>query len=92
MSEKKKETAPEGASVAVLCPCCETRLLVDAATGVVLREDRKKTPLKSFEKALDDEKARRQASDQGFCKALKSQKDQQALLELAVQKRLLVFL
>jgi hypothetical protein len=90
MSRKPKKgksgKASNGKEVEVLCPCCETRLLVDTSTGVILREDRKKKPAKSFEGALGEEKARRAASDEVFGKALKSQKDQQDLLERKFQE------
>jgi len=82
----KKGPAGKQADLEVVCPCCETRLLVEASTGVILREDRKKGPKKSFEAALDEEKERKAASDELFGKALKSQKDQQALLERKFQE------
>ena len=82
----KKRDAGKKGDLEVVWPCCETRLLVDAATGVILREDRKKGPKKSFEAALDEEKARKAASDELFGKALKSQKDQQDLLERKFQE------
>ena len=27
-------------NVTIVCPCCETRLVVDSSTGAILREDR----------------------------------------------------
>ena len=55
---------------------------MDAATGVVLREDRKKKgPSKSFDTALTEERARRAGTDEAFGKALQAEKDQQSLLD-----------
>ncbi|MFQ5767714.1 MAG: hypothetical protein ACE5ID_07000, partial [Acidobacteriota bacterium] len=56
--------------------------LVDADTGVVLRDDRpQRRARKSFEAALKEEKSRSAASDSQFDKALQAQRDQQALLD-----------
>lgn len=82
----QKDATGKHADLEVVCPCCETRLLVEAKTGVILREDRKKGPKKSFDEALDEEKTRKAASDELFGKALKSQKDQQELLERKFQE------
>ena len=80
-STKKRDSAGPPGTVEVLCPCCETRLLVDAGTGVVLREDRKKGPRQSFDQALAVERTRRAQSDELFGKALQSERDQRELLD-----------
>ena len=74
--------------VEVVCPCCQTVLHVDAATGVVLREDRKKQPSKSFDKILEEDRTRREASDELFGKALASERHQQDLLQRKFEKAL----
>jgi hypothetical protein len=74
--------------VEVVCPRCQTRLLADAATGVVLREDRKKEQTKSFEKMLKEERARREASDELFGKALASERHLKDLLQRKFEKAL----
>ena len=79
--KKKAGTAEGDDGLKVECPCCETMLLVDAATGVILREDRKKGPKKSFDDALSEERSRRQKSDELFGDALRSQRDRDSLLE-----------
>ncbi len=91
MSRKQKGKGAPGAGggppeIQVTCPCCQTRLLVNAASGAIIREDRKKKPARSFEDALTEEKARRASTDALFGKALKSQKDQQAVLERKFQE------
>ena len=80
--ERTTISAMKRATVEVHCPCCATHLLVDAETGVVLREDRpKKSAVKSFEAALSEDKSRRAAADTLFGSALEAQKHQQDLLE-----------
>ena len=83
MARGKKKSAGDGGGkrLEVVCPCCATELLVDAATGVVLREDRKKGPRQSFDDALAAERKRKKDSDALFGKALKSQRDSEKLLD-----------
>jgi len=78
----------KSAELEIVCPCCSTQLLVDAATGVVLREDRPVKPKKSFENALQEERTRREASDDLFGKALASERDRGALLDRKFEKAL----
>jgi len=85
MSHDDKQKSHE---LEVLCPCCHTTLLVDAATGVVLQEDRPKKPKKSFENALEEERTRQETSDDLFGKALASERDRGALLDRKFEKAL----
>jgi len=85
--DKDRLDSSEG-EIEVLCPCCRTKLLVDAATGVILQEERKKTPEKSFEGILEEDRARREASDELFGKALASERNQQDLLQRKFEKAL----
>jgi hypothetical protein len=85
MSHKDKKKSDE---LEVLCPCCRTKLLVDAATGVVLQEDRPKKPKKLFENALEEERTRQEATDDLFGKALASERDRGALLDRKFEKAL----
>jgi hypothetical protein len=85
MSDGKNKKTVE---LEVDCPSCRTKLLVDAATGVVLREDRPKKPKKSFENALDEERTRKATSDDLFGKALSSERDRGALLDRKFEKAL----
>ena len=78
----------KGHELEVLCPCCHTTLVVDAATGVVLQENRPKKPKKSFENALEEERTRREAGDDLFGKALASERDRGALLDRKFEKAL----
>ena len=83
-----RDDSKKSAELEIECPCCRTQLLVDAATGVVLREDRPRKPQKSFENALKEERSRREASDDLFGKALASERDRGALLDRKFEKAL----
>ena len=82
------EDRNERGELEVLCPCCQTTLVVDAASGVVLQEDRPKKPKKSFENVLEEERTRRESSDDLFGKALASERDRGALLDRKFEKAL----
>ena len=87
-ADQQDRVAGSLGEVEVLCPCCQTRLLADAATGVVLHEDRKKKPTKSFEKMLEEDRARREASDELFGNVLASERHQKDLLQRKFEKAL----
>ena len=91
-NDEDPDTAGEGSTprreLDIVCPCCETRLSVDAETGVVLHEDRKKKPRPSFENALAEERQRQAESDDLFGKALASERNNRALLERKFEKAL----
>ena len=54
----------------VTCPCCATRLTVDAESGDVLAEERPKVdPTKTFEKAMSDVRSGAQRREEAFTKA-----------------------
>jgi len=52
------------------CPCCATKLVVDAKSGEILAEERPKKDLsKSFEDAMTQVKGGAQKRDEAFAKA-----------------------
>lgn len=54
----------------VTCPCCATRLVVDAATGVILAEERPPTDAKkSFEDAMTSVTGGARRREEAFEKA-----------------------
>jgi hypothetical protein len=54
----------------VECPCCGTRLTVDAATGEILAEERPKVDTdKSFESAMKQVKGGEKKREDAFSKA-----------------------
>lgn len=62
--------------VSTVCPCCSTKLVVDAETGEILAEERPKADVeKSFEKAMSSVKSGSQRREEAFSKAFeKTQK------------------
>jgi hypothetical protein len=54
----------------VVCPCCGTKLVVDAESGEILAEERPKVdPKKSFEKAIDQVRGGAKKREDAFSKA-----------------------
>lgn len=70
----------EGKRVEVVCPCCQSRLLVDSRTGLVLHSAHKKENL-SLEEAFAREQARKEKSDEMFQKVFLDEKKRQSSLE-----------
>jgi uncharacterized membrane protein YkoI len=65
----------------IVCPCCDTRLVVDAATGVILSEDRpKKAPLKSFDQAVAEVRGAKEKADKDFTNRLDQAKHEKEIL------------
>lgn len=65
----------------VLCPCCETRLVLDAETGEILSEERpKRAPVKSFDQALSEVRGAREKADKEFTKVMDRSKHEKDLL------------
>ncbi len=57
-------------SVKIVCPCCETKLTVDAASGEILAEERpRKDPTKTFETAMNQVRSGAQRREEAFSKA-----------------------
>jgi len=71
-----------GDRVEVVCPCCETRLVVDASTGEILSEERVKPQLsKTFDSALGEVQAGSQRREEAFSKAFDRTKHLDTVLE-----------
>lgn len=54
----------------VLCPCCETKLKVDAETGAVVWADKKKAPPKNFDDLVQRVEAQRGVLDEKFARSV----------------------
>lgn len=68
--------------VQVDCPCCGTKLVVDAATGTILSEERPKTdPTATFEQAMSHVKGGAARREDAFSKAFERTKNLDDLLE-----------
>jgi len=65
----------------IVCPCCDTRLVVDAATGVILSEERpKKAPVKTFDQALTEVRGAREKADKDFATRMDNTKHEKEIL------------
>ncbi len=54
----------------IVCPCCSTKLTVDAATGEILAEERPKVDhQKTFEDAVSDVRSGADRREEAFAKA-----------------------
>jgi hypothetical protein len=73
--------------VEVTCPCCQAKLLVDGATGLVLHTETRKSSY-SFDDALQREKERKAKTDELFAKAVENEKRRQSSLEEKFQAAL----
>ena len=65
----------------IVCPCCDTILVVDAVTGVILSEERpKKVPVKSFDQALTEVRGAREKADKDFTARMDNAKHEKEIL------------
>lgn len=65
----------------ILCPCCETTLVIDAQTGAIISHEEKGKPVASFEEMAKGMEKQKQLRDQLFAQELGSLKDRERLLE-----------
>jgi hypothetical protein len=66
---------------ALVCPCCEATLKVDALTGAILSHEEKKKPLASFDELKGNLSKQAELRDQLFAQEMSSMKDRERLLE-----------
>lgn len=75
------------ANLEVVCPCCDTLLIVDAATGAVLREERvNKREHKSLDEALGSVKAAKREAEVRLQRAMEEAKHREEILEKKFQE------
>jgi len=66
----------------VVCPCCDTLLVIDPGTGAILREERRpKREHQSLDEALDHVKAQRKEAEEKLSRALEESRHRQEILE-----------
>lgn len=70
----------DGKRVEVVCPCCQSTLLVDPRTGLVLHSSHKKENV-SLEDAFAREQTRKEKSDEMFQKVFHDEERRQSSLE-----------
>jgi uncharacterized membrane protein YkoI len=65
----------------IVCPCCDTRLVIDAATGEILSEERpKRAPEKTFDQALSEVRGARDKADKEFARKFEQTRNEKELL------------
>lgn len=65
----------------VICPCCESNLVIDAQTGAMISHEEKKKVLGSFEDLKGNLSKQAELRDQLFAQEMSSMKDRERLLE-----------
>lgn len=78
----------ESGQLEITCPCCEARILVDRATGVIIRHDAKADAKGSGSIAdiMQGLAAKKASSEQLFRREMDSMKDRDRLLEDKLQE------
>ena len=72
----------------ILCPCCDSTLTVDAATGAVIGHEEKKKVHGSFEDLQGELSKQKAQREQIFAQEMSSMKDRERLLEEKFQEAL----
>ena len=76
-----KEGSDRQEGLDVICPCCQTRLTLDRASGEVLYEDRPKKRGMSWEQALAADGECKSAAEQLFERGIDRERNADELLE-----------
>ena len=78
----------EAGRLEITCPCCEATILVDRATGTILRHDAKADPKGSGSIAdiMQGLAAKKASSEQLFQREMDSMKDRDRLLDEKLQE------
>jgi hypothetical protein len=71
---------------AIICPCCEATLTIDAQTGAILSHEEKAKPLASFDEMVKGLDKQKQMREQIFAQELSSMKDRDRILEEKFQE------
>ena len=72
----------------IICPGCESTLIVDASTGALISHQEKKKVFGSFEDLKGDLSKKAEHRDQIFAQEMSSMKDRERLLEEKFQEAL----
>ncbi len=65
----------------LICPCCESTLIIDAQTGALISHEEKTKPIASFEEMAKGLEKQKQTRDQIFAQELGSHKDRERILD-----------
>lgn len=71
---------------AIICPCCEATLTIDAQTGALISHEEKTKPLASFDEMVKGLDKQKQMREQIFAQELSSMKDRDRILEEKFQE------
>ena len=71
---------------AIICPCCEATLTIDAQTGALISHEVKAKPLASFDEMVKGLDKQKQMREQIFAQELSSMKDRDRILEEKFQE------
>jgi tRNA 2-selenouridine synthase SelU len=66
---------------AVICPCCEATLTIDAQTGAIVGHEEKKKVHGSFEDLAGELNKQKELREKLFAQEMSSMKDRERLLE-----------
>jgi hypothetical protein len=81
------EEGPMADTLNIVCPCCETRLVIDTDTGAILREDRVvKREHGSLDEAFGSVRAKKRDADERLEKAFSDAKHREEILEKKFQE------
>jgi hypothetical protein len=65
----------------ITCPCCESTLTIDAATGALIAHEEKKKVLGSFDDLRGELSKKKELREQIFAQEMSSMKDRERLLD-----------
>jgi len=65
----------------IICPCCESTLIIDGQTGALISHEEKTKPIASFEEMAKGMEKQKQTRDQIFEQELGSHKDRERILD-----------
>ncbi|HEY5609937.1 MAG TPA: 2-nitropropane dioxygenase [Thermoanaerobaculia bacterium] len=66
----------------ILCPCCESTIIVDRISGeVLLHKEKERKNATSIEDMVEQMSAKKSEAEKRFAKELESQKDRSRVLE-----------
>lgn len=66
----------------ITCPCCDTLLVIDPATGSILLEERRKhREHQSLDEALGQVKAQRREAEEKLARAMEETRHREEILE-----------
>ncbi|HEX9428108.1 MAG TPA: hypothetical protein VGA64_09995 [Candidatus Polarisedimenticolia bacterium] len=69
-------------NLTITCPCCDTLLVVDPATGSILREERRaRREHQTLDAALSHVKAQRKEAEDKLSRAMEENRNRQEILE-----------